>query len=629
MSKRAHLSLAVALAGAAVGVTFLPRGLGDRRAVGGELAVADLEKRIGAAHAALVERTAELSAMPRLASALATDAATVRDLVGQELALRPQAGESIVLAQRLRDRRVVPLLIIPSGAELPTGQAGESIRIEDGQLTLSRTVDVAPSERADEITGVLAVRHALDPRSMAEALPASITGARLAIGDASLSLRGALSSSMPTVTKRLSLPDRSQVTLVLAAKVQAWPLRALAALLGLSAVALVLLSLRAKRADLIELPTTQAPEAETGRTMDSSVVFAGTLAAPSQPSTGPPARTPTVTGSLALAGPAAVVAQDAGQERIGRYAIVRRLGQGGMADVFLARAEGEAGFGKLVALKVMQPTFAAYPVAVELFLDEARLVAGLDHPNIVQTYDLGRAGERFFIAMEYVDGIDLARLVELLQKRGERMPVPYVLAILCRICDGLHAAHSATGPDGQPLHLVHRDVKSANVFLSRTGAVKVGDFGIAKASHRVRMSRTAMGEVKGTPGYMSPEQRLGLEVDPRADVYGVGCIAYEALSGQTVNLDYVALAARGTEGWPHLPPLASFRADVPGDLDAIVFMALAYARENRFADCVALERALREVGATTGIAHDKDIGMWVRTQLDRPAVRERTWILKE
>jgi serine/threonine-protein kinase len=288
-----------------------------------------------------------------------------------------------------------------------------------------------------------------------------------------------------------------------------------------------------------------------------------------------------------------------------------------MADVFLARSEGEAGFGKLVAFKVLQPLFAAQPVAVDLFLDEARLVAGLDHPNIVQTHDLGKEGDRYFIAMEYVDGIDLARMMELLRQRGEHVPLPFALAVLCRICDGLHAAHTATGPDGKPLYLVHRDVKSANVFLSRTGSVKVGDFGIAKASHAVRMSRTELGQVKGTPGYMPPEQRMGVEVDLRADVYGVGAIAYELFSGEAVNLDYVALAAQGTEGWPHLPPLSAKRPDVPRAMDNIIFKALAFAREARFADCASLEQALRTCAASDGVASDKEIGGWVRAELDR------------
>jgi serine/threonine-protein kinase len=319
------------------------------------------------------------------------------------------------------------------------------------------------------------------------------------------------------------------------------------------------------------------------------------------------------------------LASVANQQRIGRYAIIRQLGQGGMADVFLARSEGEAGFGKLVAFKVLQPLFAAQPIAVNLFLDEARLVSGLDHPNIVQTHDLGRAGDRYFIAMEYVDGMDLARLATAFHERGERIPLPFALAILCRICDGLHAAHMATGPDGQPLYLVHRDVKSANVFLSRTGAVKIGDFGIAKATHTVRMSRTELGQVKGTPGSMPPEQRLGMDVDLRADVYGVGAIAYEILSGEPVNLDYVALAAQGTTGWPHLPPLSASRADVPKALDAIIFKALAFAREARFPGCAALEQELHALAATAGLANDKEIGAWVRSELDREtSARQRS-----
>jgi hypothetical protein len=614
----------VVLAGSAIGVAVLARSLAERRTTELASAVQELEHRIDSAHAALVERVAELSAMPRLAPALATDAATVRDLLGQELALRPRSGESILLAQRFRDGRVVSLLGVPQGSEVLPGPSGDTVRIEGGQLVLSRTVDIAPSDRADEVTGLLSIRHVLDAQALARALPTQTEGARLTLGEAELSLGASPPpSSARMLTGTLHVPDRSpktEATLAVASDARVRPLGGLAVLLALCAGGVALRAVRVKRTG--QSNASLAPTSGgglVGGTSDAALGSAGTVAAPSQPSMA----TSALSGSIALAATAAAGMQPGGEERMGRYAIVRRLGQGGMADVFLARAEGEAGFGKLVAFKVMQPSFAAYPVAVELFLDEARLVAGLDHPNIVQTYDLGRAGDRYFIAMEYVDGIDLARLVELLHQRGERMPVSYALAILCKICDGLHAAHTAKGPDGQPLHLVHRDVKSANVFLSRTGAVKVGDFGIAKASHRLRMSRTEMGEVKGTPGYMSPEQRLGLEVDLRADVYGVGCIAYEALSGQMVNLDYVALAARGTEGWPHLAPLSSLRADVPGDLDAIVFMALAYAREARFMDCAALERALREVGASTGIAQDNDMGAWVRAQLERRDTRAR------
>jgi serine/threonine-protein kinase len=281
-----------------------------------------------------------------------------------------------------------------------------------------------------------------------------------------------------------------------------------------------------------------------------------------------------------------------------------------MAEVFLARAEGEAGFGKLVALKVLQPFFARQQPVVDLFLDEARLASGLDHPNIVQIHDLGLASQQYFIAMEYVDGADLAQLITAATACGQRVPVPVALALLRRVCDGLHAAHTAAGPDGRPLVLVHRDVKSANVYVSRNGAVKVGDFGIAKASHAIRASRTEIGQVKGTPGYMAPEHRLGLPVDHRADLYGVGAIAYELLSGQPINLDLAALAERGTDGWPHLPPLRTVREDVSAALDAVIRRALAYERDDRFADCAALESALGQLAAHLGVADDKEIGRW-------------------
>jgi serine/threonine-protein kinase len=334
----------------------------------------------------------------------------------------------------------------------------------------------------------------------------------------------------------------------------------------------------------------------------------GAPAPPPAPELSPPAPAPTP--------PIAPAPTPVG--RIGRYTLLRPLGVGGMAEVFLARAEGEAGFGKLVALKVLQPFFARQPPVVDLFLDEARLAAGLDHPNVVQIHDLGRAGDQYFIAMEYVDGADLAQLLEATRAAGVPVPVPVAVAILRRICDGLHAAHTATGPDGDPLGLVHRDVKSANIYVSRNGAVKVGDFGIAKATHAIRMSRTEIGQIKGTPGYMAPEHRLGQEVDPRADLYGVGAVAYELLSGQPINLDLVALLERGTDGWPHLPPLRRLRTDVPLALDAAVTRALAYQREARFPDCATLEAALAAVAALTGVgsADDKEIGRWARALLD-------------
>jgi serine/threonine-protein kinase len=479
---------------------------------------------------------------------------------------------------------------------------GDRLAIRGQDLVLSRSAIVVPSARAEEFDGLVVVEHSLAREVLLRALPGPLASARLQVGSSSLDL-GAPMESAAATHYVLALPDGTKATLTLADRqvTLRQGIWAVAGLLAALALALLSYGLRFGTRSLPRATATDdaRPDADEKESSPSAPLSA--LGAPPR-------------GEIAPAPPSA---SGPSEQRIGRYAILRKLGEGGMAQVFLARFEGEAGFGKLVAFKVLQPFFAAQPVAVDLFLDEARLVAGLDHPNIVQTHDLGRAGDRYFIAMEYVDGADLSRMLEALRRRHEAVPVPYAVAILSKICDGLHAAHVARGPDGAPLHLVHRDVKSANVFLSRAGVVKIGDFGIAKATHSLRMSHTEMGQVKGTPDYMPPEQRLGIEVDCRADIYGIGAIAYEMLSGQIINLDYVTLAVQGTAGWPHLPRLTELRLDVPAALDALVFKALAYDRDARFADCASLEVALRTAAVQCGIASDKDIGAWVRSELER------------
>jgi serine/threonine-protein kinase len=303
--------------------------------------------------------------------------------------------------------------------------------------------------------------------------------------------------------------------------------------------------------------------------------------------------------------------------RVGRYIVLKRLGSGGMADVYLARAEGEAGFERLVALKVMLDEFSRNPKFVSHFLDEARLAPRLVHPNIVAVTDLGQEGDSYIIAMEYVDGADLARLVQSVAARSAEIPAGVALAIVRRVCDGLHFAHTAVDSDGDPLHLVHRDVKSANVFVARNGSVKVGDFGIAKIAGASRTAKTEIGEVKGTAAYMAPEHRTGQDVDARADVYAVGAICYELLTGRTINLDLAMLAHLGREGWPHLAPPSSVRRDLPAELDAVVFRAMAFEREDRFPSCEALEQAVAEIADRHGLAAgDKVIARWIAAELE-------------
>jgi serine/threonine protein kinase len=299
---------------------------------------------------------------------------------------------------------------------------------------------------------------------------------------------------------------------------------------------------------------------------------------------------------------------------IGRWEVVRRLGSGGMADVYLAQTKGEAGFEKLVAIKVMHGHLARNQRAVDHFLDEARLAARIHHPNVVAIQDLGKIGNDYVIVMEYVDGVDLERLLTSARQGQRPIPVAVGLGVLCRICDGLEAAHRATSPDGTPLGIVHRDVKSANVLVSRQGIVKVVDFGIAKAAKQVHY--TVAGETKGTPSMMAPEQRVGEQVDVRADVYSVAAVGYEIVTGHGVNLDLAALAHLGVENWPHLPVPSSLRAELPLELDQILLRAMSFERDRRPADCAAFAIVLEAVMTAHHLAtSDKDIARWVDSEL--------------
>jgi serine/threonine-protein kinase len=282
----------------------------------------------------------------------------------------------------------------------------------------------------------------------------------------------------------------------------------------------------------------------------------------------------------------------------GRYQTLRKLASGGMADLYLAEIKGESAFEKRVAIKHMHPHLAEKPEIREYFLDEARLAAQLSHPNIVHVNELG-SDERGlpFIAMEYVEGFDLAALEGRLT---QPMPLRAALTIAIGVCEGLHHAHTAASADGTPLNIVHRDMKPQNVLLSHDGAVKVTDFGIAKASRQVHV--TEIGTIAGTASYMAPEQRTGQAVDLRADVYGVGAILYELITGTTIDLDLARLAPLGLEGWPHLVPASQARPGLPPALDAMVTRALAYRPDDRYPDCRTLQRDLEQVLIASGEA---------------------------
>jgi len=212
---------------------------------------------------------------------------------------------------------------------------------------------------------------------------------------------------------------------------------------------------------------------------------------------------------------------------LGPYLLGDRLGLGGMAEVYVAHRAGPRGFAKRFAVKRILPELAQDARFVAMFCDEARICAALCHPNIVQVVDFGESQGELFMAMEFVDGVSLARLLRTVSTRRERFPPGIALHIAHEVLRGLAFAHDAHDEHGRPLGIVHRDVSPGNVLIGRAGEIKLGDFGIVRSEFVDR--RTYPGELKGKVGYMSPEQVMGTDVDPRSDLFTVGIILAEML----------------------------------------------------------------------------------------------------
>ncbi len=215
---------------------------------------------------------------------------------------------------------------------------------------------------------------------------------------------------------------------------------------------------------------------------------------------------------------------------IGKYRVVQFIGAGGMAEVWLCRRSSIGGFEKPVVIKRILPTYAADPDFVRMFLDEARVAAGLNHPNIVQVYDIDVADEVPFIAMEYVQGPSFQALLSRARKAGGTVGLATALRVISDVAAGLHYAHNALDADGQPLGIVHRDISPHNILVSGDGVAKLLDFGVAKS--RGRLTSTQAGTVKGKISHMAPEQARNEEIDHRADVYSLGVCLYEATTGR-------------------------------------------------------------------------------------------------
>ncbi len=296
----------------------------------------------------------------------------------------------------------------------------------------------------------------------------------------------------------------------------------------------------------------------------------------------------------------------------GKYTLLRKLKTSGMAEVWLARQHGTGGFVKDIVIKRILPHLAEDEKLVTMFLDEARIAANLNHPNVVQIFDLGQDGKDYFIAMEYIRGYDLEQIEEQIKKRQIPFPIEIGVQIISDTCLGLAYAHDFKLPDGTPLNVVHRDVSPQNILLSETGVVKLIDFGIAKA--RTSSTKTQVGHTKGKICYMSPEQMMAKPLDRRSDIFSLGVVMYEMLCGVKPFDGENLLACYQCLKEGIVPP-RQIRGDIPPELERIIMKALAYNRDERYPTATAmrfdLQNFLTEQGVSLGPEHLSDFLKWL------------------
>jgi serine/threonine-protein kinase len=284
---------------------------------------------------------------------------------------------------------------------------------------------------------------------------------------------------------------------------------------------------------------------------------------------------------------------------LGKYQLIAEIARGGMGVVYLAMIQGPGGFNKLVVVKELKPELVEEPAFLTMFLDEARLAARLSHPNIVQTNEVGNDGDRYFMAMDYLDGRGLDQIRRRSKVAGFGLSVPMHLRVVCDMLAGLDYAHKMTDFDGSPLNIVHRDVSPQNVFVTFDGQVKLLDFGIAKASDS--MYETHAGVVKGKVSYMSPEQGRGWKVDARADVFSAGVMLWEALTGKRMREgknDQEKLWALVSN---EIPRASEIKPWVPPELDEICARAMAWNRDERYPSAGAMQQDLERYLVSTGM----------------------------
>ena len=277
----------------------------------------------------------------------------------------------------------------------------------------------------------------------------------------------------------------------------------------------------------------------------------------------------------------------------GQYQLLEKIAQGGMAEIFKGKALDSQGLERPVVIKRILPHIAASQEFVQMLIDEAKIAVMLNHGNIAQVYDLGKVGDDYFIVMEYVEGKSISQIMKRLKLIGQLIPIPFAMALCSEIANGLDYMHRKTDDEGHPLHIVHRDISPQNVILSVYGTVKIIDFGIAKAKNKV--SITDSGVLKGKFAYMSPEHAEGMKLDNRNDIFSLGVILYELLTGERLfkgktNPETVKRVKKA-----RVPTPSGKRDEIPKALDAIVFKALARDRNQRYTSAGELSQDLHRL----------------------------------
>lgn len=313
--------------------------------------------------------------------------------------------------------------------------------------------------------------------------------------------------------------------------------------------------------------------------------------------------------------------------KLGRYTLIEQLAIGGMAEIWLAHMAGPEGFEKLLVIKKILSNLSQRPDFLKMFLNEARLAAQLNHPNIVQIYDLGKLDETYFIAMEYIFGRDLSEIGFKAKQKNNPVPIEYATKIISQVCEGLYFAHTKSDTLGNPLHIVHRDISPHNVLVSFAGNVKILDFGIAKAANQY--DQTQQGILKGKVSYMSPEQIWGDPIDERSDLFGLGAVYYELLTGYRLftGENDIAILRKITE--EEVPPPSIHNKKVPPDLDAIILNMLSKDPQTRYPNAWELQQDLNLLLKRLGSPTNMHMAQYLRQLFDDEMDAERVYLQKK